>query len=151
MEEKEGKEILVIGHCLANVSSRLKGIKTPPLVDTKGRNIVQLPCPELIYLGASRREITRDQLENPNYRRFCHSLFEPFADMIEQFYQEGYAIKVLGVPKSPSCGAQTTTVGGPAGRVEAFTHDNVVGTGIFYEEIAEELTRRGVLFEMVDA
>lgn len=151
MEERNKKEILVIGHCLANVSSRLKGIRGPPLVDTKGKNLIQLPCPELIYFGTERREITKDQLEAPAYRRLCQTLFEPFADMIEQFYTEGYSIKILGVPKSPSCGAQTTTIGGPAGRVKEFTHENVKGMGIFYEIIAEELEGRGVIYSMEDA
>ncbi|KGK97798.1 hypothetical protein LI82_08475 [Methanococcoides methylutens] len=151
MQEKNGKEILVIGHCLANVYSRLKGIKAPPKMEICSRNVIQLPCPEMIYLGSARREITKDQLETPNYRRFCRSLFEPFADMLEQFYQEGYSIKILGVPKSPSCGAQTTTIGGPAGRADEFAHEAVEGLGVFYEEIVQELEERGVFFEMCDA
>lgn len=151
MEEKNGKEIFVIGHCLVNVYSRLKGIKAPPKTEICSRNVIQLPCPEMIYLGTSRREITKDQLDIPNYRRFCRSLFEPFADMIEQFYQEGYSINLLGVPNSPSCGVETTTIGGPAGRVSEFTHESVEGMGVFYEEIMKELGERGVFFEMCDA
>ncbi len=145
------KSILVIAHCLGNRHSRLKGIKAPPRVIPQNSNMIQLPCPELIYLGLRRREITKDQLEHPAYRRFCKKLFTPFADMIEEFYMEGYEIHILGTPKSPSCACEITSIGGEGGRVEEFKHENVPGMGVFYEIISEELQQRGVLFSMEDA
>jgi predicted secreted protein len=145
------KNILVIAHCLGNLHSRLKGIRAPPHVIPQNSNLIQLPCPEMIYLGLNRREITRDQLEHPAYRRFCRELIVPFADMIEQFYLDGYTIRILGTPKSPSCACEITSIGGKGGRVEEFHNENVPGMGIFYEIIAEELQQRGVLFSMKDA
>ena len=153
-KDKESKEITVIAHCLINKPSRILGFNAPmfkPIsTDAKRQNIIQLPCPEMIYFGIDRREITKDQLDHPNYIRFCHELFKPFADMIEQFADTGMSIRIIGVPKSPSCGAELTTIGGKGGYVTDFTHEHVTGTGVFFEEIENELVRRSVLFEIDD-
>ena len=148
----ESKEITVVAHCLMNKSSRLLGFNAPIFapIDIKGKNIIQLPCPEMIYLGMNRREITKDQLDHPNYRTFCRELFKPFADMIEQFADTGMHIKIIGVPKSPSCAAELTTIGGKGGRVADFKHEHVAGAGVFFEEIEEELVRRSILIELED-
>jgi len=151
MDDKNTKEITVIAHCLINKLSRLKGIDAPCAMDINAKNIIQLPCPEMIYLGSDRREVTKDQLDHPNYRRFCRRLFKPFADMIEQFASEGMQIRIIGMPKSPSCGSEITTIGGKGGRVRDFKHEHVRGVGVFFEEIENELIQRSVLFEIGDA
>ena len=153
-KDNESKDITVIAHCLMNKPSRILGFNAPMFkhasTDAKRQNIIQLPCPEMIYFGIDRREITKDQLDHPNYIRFCHELFKPFADMIEQFADTGMSIRIIGVPKSPSCGAELTTIGGKGGYVTDFTHEHVTGTGVFFEEIENELVRRSVLFEIDD-
>ena len=149
---KGSKEITVVAHCLMNPSSCLLGLNTPVFAptDIKGKNIIQLPCPEMIYFGINRREITKDQLDHPHYRTFCRELFRPFADMIEQFADTGMRIKIIGVPKSPSCAAELTTIGGKGGCVADFKHEHTAGAGVFFEEIEEELVRRTILIELED-
>ncbi|MBP2029203.1 putative secreted protein [Methanohalophilus levihalophilus] len=144
--DSEKHTLLVVSHCLLNPSSRLSGIKHPSRIDVGKSNIMQLPCPELIFFGSNRREITKDQLQHASYRRFCHDLFEPFADMIEELYNKGLEIKIVGVGKSPSCAVEYTTVGGPAGKVLEFSHQHVKGKGVFFEEIERELFERGISF-----
>ena len=151
MEDIYDKEIVVLAHCLMNRLSRLKGIGGLPAINTEGMNVIQLPCPEMIYLGLDRWEITKEQLDHPNYRRFCRRLFRPFADMIEQFSNAGMRIRIIGVPKSPSCGSEVITIGGEGGRVKEFKHEHVKGIGVFFEEIENELVRRSVLFTIEDA
>ena len=152
--DNEAKEIIVIAHCLMNKPSRILGFNAPILdltsANVRCKNIIQLPCPEMIYFGINRREITKDQLDHPNYRRFCRELFKPFADMIEQFADVGMRIKIIGVSKSPSCGAEITTIGGEGGCVTTFTHEHVAGAGVFFEEIEDELVRRSILIELED-
>lgn len=145
------KEVLVIGHCLLNPLSRVKGVKPAPPVDPKGANVIQLPCPESIYLGMRRREVTKDQLDHPAYRRFCREIFAPLADMIEDLAANGVSIRIIGVPKSPSCGVKITSVGGEPGKVKEFHHSHTQGPGVFMEEIIKELESRGVKFEIEDA
>jgi predicted secreted protein len=125
------KEVIVIGHCLLNPLTRIKGAKKPFPLDTKGANAIQLPCPEAMFFGMRRREITKDQLDHPAYRRFCRKLFISFADLLEDLAANGIKIKIIGVPKSPSCGVELTSVGGEPGKVKEFHHSHSSGPGVF--------------------
>ena len=62
-------EVMVLGHCLLNPLARIKGAKPPLPVDTKGANVIQFPCPESMFFGMRRREITKDQLDHPEIGR----------------------------------------------------------------------------------
>ncbi|WP_269850185.1 hypothetical protein [Methanosarcina horonobensis] len=104
-----------------------------------------------MYLGVRRREITKDQLDHPAYRRFCREIFTPLADMLEDLAANGVSIRIVGVPKSPSCGVRITSVGGEPGKSKEFHHRHVQEPGVFMEEIIKELKRRGVKFEIEDA
>ncbi len=150
-ERESTEEILVLGHCLLNPPARIKGVKPVQPLDVTGMNVIQLPCPESMFFGIRRREITKDQLDHPAYRRFCRKIFTPYADLIEDFAAGGAKIKILGVPKSPSCGVEITSVGGEPGKTQEFHHMHVEGSGVFIEEIKEELGKRGVVFEIEDA
>ncbi|AKB28544.1 hypothetical protein MSSIT_1825 [Methanosarcina siciliae T4/M] len=145
------KEILVLGHCLLNPLARLKGAKPATAIDPKGANIIQLPCPESMYLGMRRREITKDQLDHPAYRSFCRKIFTPLADMLEDLAANGIKLRIIGVPKSPSCGVYITSVGGEPGKSKEFHHSHAPGPGVFMEEIIKELEGRRVEFEIEDA
>ena len=144
-------EVKVIGHCLLNPLARIKGAKPPLPLDTKDANVIQLPCPEAMFFGMRRREITKDQLDHPAYRRFCRKLFTPFADLLEDLAASGIKVKIIGVPKSPSCGVEITSVGGEPGKVKEFHHSHAPGPGVFVEEIINELEKRNVKFEIEDA
>ena len=145
------REVLVLGHCLLNPLARVKGVKPASPVRPKGANVIQLPCPESMYLGMRRREVTKDQLDHPAYRRFCREIFTPFADMLEDLASNGVSIRIIGVPKSPSCGVSITSVGGEPGKSKEFHHTHAHEPGVFMEEIMKELKRRGVKFEIKDA
>lgn len=145
------KEVLVLGHCLLNPLARVKGVRPASPVDPKGANVIQLPCPESMYLGMRRREVTKDQLDHPAYRRFCREIFTPLADMLEDLAADGVSIRIIGVPKSPSCGVRITSVGGEPGKSKEFHHSHAQEPGVFMEEIIKELKRRRVKFEIEDA
>ncbi len=132
--------IYVIAHCLLNPLVRVKGF--PVKKQSFEGNIIQLPCPESIYFGKLRWEVSKEQLDFPRYRRFCRELFLPIADILEQL--KDYEIIVVGVSKSPSCAAQTTTIGYKGGKVKETKHEHVLGMGIFFEEIEKELKKRRI-------
>lgn len=137
-------KIFVISHCLLNSLTRVKGIRQPEPFDTTGKKIIQLPCPEIIYAGADRGKKAKEDYDTPDYRKLCRDLFNPFAVLIETLEKDGYEINLIGVPKSPSCGALTTTIR-PQTIVAHDTENKVVeGKGIFFEEIEKELNRRNV-------
>lgn len=144
-------EVVVVGHCLLNPLARIKGVKPVTPVDARGMNVIQLPCPEAMFFGIRRREITKDQLDHPSYRRFCRKIFTPLADFLEDLTANGTNIRIIGIPKSPSCAVEITSVGGAPGKVKEFHHSHVPGPGVFMEEIIKELERRNVKFEIEDA
>ncbi|MCK4937355.1 MAG: hypothetical protein KAR85_01980 [Methanosarcinales archaeon] len=142
-------EIYVIAHCLVNPFVRLKGLK-PPKRPSFIDNIIQLPCPEFIFMGPKRWEITKEQLDIPYYRRFCRQVFQPAADTIEMLYHSGHLITLVGIPGSPSCGALTTSTGMEGGRLYEAEHTHIQGSGIFFEEIIRELDKRGIEFNTME-
>ncbi|MCO5381247.1 MAG: hypothetical protein NHB15_03280 [Methanosarcina barkeri] len=149
--EGNKNEVVVIGHCLLNPLARVKGVRPALPIDTKSANVIQLPCPEAMFFGMRRREITKDQLDHPAYRRFCREIFMPLADLLEDLAATGIKIKIIGVPKSPSCGVEITSVGGEPGKVKEFHHSHAPGPGVFMEEIIKEFQKRNVKFEIEDA
>jgi predicted secreted protein len=144
MAEGKWEEITVIAHCLLNPCTRVKGLGRTNY-EPSG-SVIQLPCPEAIYLGLDRWAVTRNQIDVPEFRRFCGRLIEPYADLIEMLASRGYSIKIIGAVGSPSCGVKTTTAGYSGGRVRAAEHEHIPGMGVFLEVFTSELRRRGVSF-----
>ncbi|RQW78149.1 MAG: hypothetical protein EHM14_12705 [Methanothrix sp.] len=144
LDDKGDKEVTVVAHCLLNPCTRVRGLR--PVEFRPAGPVVQLPCPEFLYLGAERWAVTRNQLDVPEFRRFCRSLITPFADLLEMLARRGARLQIVGVAGSPSCGVQTTSSGYAGGRVRECEHTHVCGRGVFMEELLAELERRGVAF-----
>ena len=138
-------ELQAVAHCLLNPHTRVKGLE--PLDFRPESPLIQLPCPEALYLGLDRWAVTRNQLDVPEFRRFCRSLIMHYADLIEMEASEGASIRIVGVTGSPSCGVLTTSVGYQGGKVREASHEHVLGMGVFMEELTGELEQRGVAFE----
>ena len=143
------QEILVLAHCLQNPFTRVKGLE--PLSFRPEGASIQLPCPEALYLGLDRWAVTKNQLDIPEFRRFCRSLITHYADLLEMLARQGARIKIMGIAGSPSCGLATTSSGYAGGRVSEAEHARVPGRGVFMEELLAELERRGVAFQAEDA
>jgi predicted secreted protein len=78
--EGELMELQAVAHCLLNPHTRVKGLEGPKF-KAEGPQI-QLPCPEALYLGLDRWAVTRNQLDVPEFRRFCRSLVTHHVDLI---------------------------------------------------------------------
>ena len=140
----EEKVVSVAAHCLLNPLTRVKGLA--PVTFRPEGPTVQLPCPEALYLGLSRWAVTRNQLDVPQFHRFCCDLIEDYVDLLEMLVHEGASLRVVGLAGSPSCGVITTSSGYTGGLPCAAEHAHVAGRGVFMEELLAELTRRGVAF-----
>jgi len=143
------EEIEVVAHCLQNPLTRVKGLQ--PIEFCQKGPVIQLPCPEALYLGLDRWAVTRNQLDVPEFRRFCRSMIIRYADLLEMLAKKGARIKIMGIAGSPSCGVITTSSGYSGGRVREAQHEHVSGRGIFMEELLAELVRRGVGFDCKEA
>ncbi|VVB66801.1 Uncharacterised protein [uncultured archaeon] len=139
------QEILVLAHCLQNHFTRVKGLE--PISFRPEGPTVQLPCPEALYLGLDRWAVTKNQLDIPEFRRFCRSLIAHHADLLEMLACRGVRLKIIGIAGSPSCGVATTSSGYTGGRVRKAEHARVSGRGVFMEEMLAELERRKVAFQ----
>src|SRR5512137_3071326 len=144
MPYTEKQEITVAAHCLLNPLTRVRGLA--PLPFRAEGPTVQLPCPEALYLGLERWAVTRNQLDVPQFRRFCRALIEDYADLLEMLARQGARLRIVGVAGSPSCGVTTTSSGYTGGRPRAAEHTHVSGRGVFMEELLAELERRGVAY-----
>ncbi len=138
------KVVAVAAHCLLNPLTRVKGLA--PVTFRPEGPVVQLPCPEALYLGLARWAVTRNQLDVPQFRRFCCGLIEDYVDLLEMLVHEGASLRIVGVAGSPSCGVQTTSSGYTGGLPGVAEHVHVAGRGVFMEELLAELERRGVAF-----
>jgi len=138
-------ELQAVAHCLLNPHTRVKGLG--PLDFRPEPPLLQLPCPEALYLGLDRWAVTRNQLDVPEFRRFCRSLIVHYADIIELLASKGASTKIVGVAGSPSCGVLTTSDGYQGGKVQESHHRHVTGMGVFMEELTRELEKRRVTFE----
>ena len=138
------EEITVAAHCLLNPLTRVRGLAPVPF-QPEGPT-VQLPCPEALYLGLERWAVTRNQLDVPQFRRFCRTLIEPYADLLQMLAHEGASLRIVGLAGSPSCGVEMTSSGYTGGLPCGAEHVHVSGRGVFMEELLAELELRGVPF-----
>jgi len=88
-------EITIAAHCLLNPLTRVKGLS--PLPFRPEGPVVQLPCPEALYMGLSRWAVTKDQMDVPQFRRFCRELLISWADLLEMLCRDGAVLRIVGL------------------------------------------------------
>jgi len=105
--------------CIRNPGLRAEGITKPSDIDVFNRAIgrctrfgiemVALPCPETLYLGAQRKPGTF--LERLNTREFA-SLMDDLESRVRAIVAErGLPLCMIGVNSSPTCGVTSTYYG----------------------------------------
>lgn len=108
----ERRKIALVAHCVLNQNAVLRGWErtqggfTPIVTQLARENygLVQLPCPELAYLGVDRPPQTYEDYDTESYRQHCRQLLTPLTTQVAAFLAAGYAIEVLmGIENSPSC------------------------------------------------
>lgn len=144
------KKVVFVSHCLLNTNSKVKGLSTTyagafrPLIEsfmTKDYGIVQLPCPELQYMGLKRWSMTKEQYDFPAFRSFCMKLAENSVAQMKMYQDEGYELcGIYGIDGSPTCGVAFSCKGFGGG---CFEH---------YDSIEEyPLDEKGIFMESLEA
>jgi len=117
--ERTGK-IVVVAHCVLNQNSRVQGLAKfrgviTPIVETLIKNevgIIQMPCPEFLYMGCKRRAQTKEQYDTVMYRKFCRKIAENIAEQIQEYAKNNMkTLAILGIEGSPTCAVKETTKG----------------------------------------
>ncbi|MCX6689363.1 MAG: nucleoside 2-deoxyribosyltransferase [Methanoregula sp.] len=105
--------------CIKNPALRAHGITKPADLELFGRCIerckqfgiemVPLPCPETMYLGAGREPGTfLERLDTPEFARLVDTLIAQVNEIIKE---RGAPLCILGVNSSPTCGVTSTYYG----------------------------------------
>ncbi|MCL2323563.1 MAG: hypothetical protein FWC47_15830 [Oscillospiraceae bacterium] len=111
--DTKNKKIILLSHCILNSYSKVEyfyeneGIFKEVFQNLMKKNygIIQLPCPENLYLGVNRWSMSREQYDSKIYREHCINLINPVLNEVSNYINNGYEIKyVIGVKGSPSCG-----------------------------------------------
>ena len=114
------KKIIVVSHCILNANAKVGPLAEYPGVLRSvmddfiqdGTGIVQLPCPEVSYLGINRWGMCYEQYDNPKFRRHCLKILKTSIDQLEAFSAAGYGIRgVIGADGSPNCGVTKVPTG----------------------------------------
>lgn len=116
----------------------------------KNIGLIQLPCPEFSMYGSNRWGHTKNQFDNPFYRKCCREMLQPVMMEIEEYMNQGERFKILGivgVNGSPSCGIDITCTGHWGGEISS--RDNLTTVvhsiskskekGVFMEELKKLL------------
>lgn len=152
--DRRRKLIAVLPHCLLNQNTVVKHLASHEgaVVDLvkvlveEGYGLIQLPCPETIYLGLKRWWMSKDQYDTESYRKMARSLLEPYVTLLKELVKDGCRYIVLGVKGSPSCALEVTSVNpewGGEPNVSMGTM-KVKGVGVFMEEFLKLIAEHSI-------
>lgn len=157
-EDKRGKRIVFVANCLLNANNkvyefaRYSGMysEVVNILDKYGLGVMQMACPEVLYMGNQRWWNSRNLYDNVGYRRLCRQLAAQTTDYIENYYKVGYEVTaILTCDGSPSCGiTKSSYCEDWGGRPKEIPRVLVDKPGIYMEELMAEFRDRGL--EMPD-
>ncbi len=112
-EDDRSKKIVFVSNCLLNANNKVMEFARYPgmftevvqTLDKYGIGLLQMPCPEVLYMGNQRWWHSRNLYDNAGFRRFCRTLAKQMADYMENYAIVGYdVVAVLVCDGSPTCG-----------------------------------------------
>ncbi len=146
----EDVKIVTVAHCILNQCTRWwnegkelsKGMlfEVVKKISEMRIGIYQLPCPEILFLGNPRIELTKDDYNAIlGFREHAKKLALKVASELEELILKSRNPKIhlsgiLGLSRSPNCACYTAPLKGGMSKG---------GMGIFFEELIFELNKRG--------
>ena len=154
--DARSKKVIFVSHCILNQNAKIDRCAhypgamrevTQALLDA-GVGIIQIPCPELLYLGLDR-QVEKDKettveseddrvgiLMNKTVPKvLCGKISYDLIYQIKQYQLNGFTVVgMLGINGSPTCGVETTWTDG---------HE-ISDSGIFIKIFKEECDDQGV-------
>ena len=158
--DKRSKKILLVAHCVLNQNAKIDRCAHYPgmikeLVEIfadAGVGLIQMPCPELLYLGLDRQaeagapatvevEDTRVawRMREDPAQALCGKIVNGLIYQLEEYRKHGFTlVGLVGINGSPTCGVET-----------AWSNDQETpGPGVFIQRLKEELDKKGFLLTM---
>ena len=159
-EDKRSKRVLLVAHCVLNQNVKIDRCAHYPgmieqvsqvLIDA-GVGLIQMPCPELLYLGLDRQvdkrapatiesedtRVARRMTEDTG-KALCREIASNLIYQVEEYRKNGFEIiGIVGINGSPTCGVETTWS----------NNQEEQGAGVFLLVFREELDRRNIFLPM---
>lgn len=132
--DKRSKKVILLAHCVLNQNSKIDRCACYPgpitevvnALVAKGIGIIQLPCPEVLFMGLSRGIIAENEqsIESEDTRvaeamvkqantPVFRELVRQQADLIAEYQKNGFAVLgLVGINGSPTCGVETNWADG---------------------------------------
>jgi len=151
-EDARSKKVVFVANCLLNANNKVREFARYPgmfseviqVLDHFGMGVIQMPCPETLYMGNQRWWNSRNLYDNVGYRRFCRQLAGQMADYMENYKIISYdVIAILTCDGSPTCGSSMSSYCEDwGGRPKEIPRTLINRPGIFIEELKKEITDR---------
>jgi predicted secreted protein len=160
-KDKRSKKVVFVSHCILNQNAKLADCahypgtitETAEVLLNANVGIIQMPCPEFLYLGLDRKVDygTNPSVESEDTRIarcmneekskcLCRNLINDILCQIEEYQKFDFDIVgFIGINASPTCGVETTWY-------ESREHE---GPGIFVKMLTEELKKKSIPLNMV--
>jgi predicted secreted protein len=155
-EDQRAKRIIILAHCILNQNAKLDRCAhhqgaVADVVQVflqNGIGIVQIECPEMLYLGLQRQasadsqatveaEDTRiaERMTDDQAQALIDGIAQRIVGQIADYRDNGFAVLgILGINGSPTCGVETTWRCGC----------ELAGHGQLIAAISRHLERRGI-------
>ncbi len=159
-EDQRSKKIILMAHCVLNQNAKLDRCAHYPgaikdlsgIVIERGVGIIQMPCPELLYLGLDRQvdrgkcstveeEDTRiaQRMAGENGKALCREIANSIVFQVEEYRKNGFEIMgLVGINGSPTCGVETTW----------FNGQEQDGPGVLIKILSDDLNQRCLSISM---
>jgi predicted secreted protein len=148
---KRTKKFAFVSFCLLSQAVRAEGLvrKYPAVVEPVINlliqhhvNIIQMPCPELLFDSFHRKPCGKGKYENSNNRNICHGLACQILNQIRMLIKNGQKIEmILGIDFSPSCAVHRLMGYKP--------RKPISGTGIYIEELTRLIKQENIRIPIV--
>lgn len=159
-DDKRSKKAVFVAHCILNQNAKLDKCahypgpirETAQLLLDSGVGVIQLPCPELMYLGLDREteetahptvmeEDTRiaRRMRTEKSQAVCQRIVDDILYQIEEYQKHGFEIiGFVGINGSPTCGVNTTWM----------ENKEVEGYGVLVSLLFDALSQKGIAMDM---
>lgn len=151
-EDARSKKVIFVANCLLNANNKVREFaryagmfsEVIRVLDHFGLGVIQMPCPETLYMGNQRWWHSRNLYDNVGYRRFCRQLAGQMVDYLENYQNVSYnVVAILTCDGSPTCGSSMSSYCEDwGGRPKEVPRKLIDRAGIFIEEMKQEVADR---------
>lgn len=154
IEDSRSKKIVFVANCILNANNKVFEFARYPgmffevmeVINDYGLGIIQMPCPEALYMGNQRWWTSRNLYDNVGYRKICRELAKQMIDYMDNYNKVDYEVAgLITCDGSPSCGITCSShCDDWGGRPKEIPRELVNKPGIFIEEMMLEAKERGI-------